>query len=634
MKKILLLTILFVFASACFSQNTILNYAAGSIADSLKENANTVLRLDEATLEVLSPSKYDLKVHEVATVLNAEGDFHLHQRFYYDKFSSVSDVAITVYNTLGLPVKKYSKKDFTTRAAFDGFSLATDDKLMELDLIAPEYPYTIDIQYEQKVNSYIELPDWVLNTRNTSTEVFRYTVTVPSELGIRYRFFNFKQLPTVDSANNKKVYTWQVRNAKAKKIQQGGFKTGSYDARVEIAPNVFEYDDHPGNFSSWNNFGKWSFPLYQETNPFTENRKNEIKALVANYKTPEEKIRVLYDYLKSNVRYVSIQFGIGGFKPFAVSYVDEKKYGDCKALTNYMRYLLATVDIKSYPALINAGNGQPPIDPDFPVNAFNHVILCVPNQPDTIWLECTSQDNEMGFLGTFTENKNALVLTENGGVLTKTPSSKAENNILSTRTDIFLDDEGGAKSYSRLYSTGEIADLFHHIKKQDEDEQKQIFVDYLHYKPGDDFEMKFLNDSLHGAVYQLSLSFGKLYSFKAGNKYFLPQRINQVVYDELKNEPREVEYLFDYPYQKIDSTVFHLPKSFTSEELPSESEINNQFVYYKKQIIPDLQNGRLTLVTELYLKKHIIPANQYKIVFDSFSKVKENEEQNLVLKKL
>ena len=64
--------------------------------------------------------------------------------------------------------------------------------------------------------------------------------------------------------------------------------------------------------------------------------------------------------------------------PFPATFVDEKKYGDCKALSNYMRALLKAVDIPSYYALIRAGENEEPADFDFPHNNFNHAILCVP----------------------------------------------------------------------------------------------------------------------------------------------------------------------------------------------------------------------------------------------------------------
>ena len=70
-----------------------------------------------------------------------------------------------------------------------------------------------------------------------------------------------------------------------------------------------------------------------------------------------------------------------------------------------MKAALKAVGIKSYIALINAKYNSEPVDPSFPENGFDHVILCIPQPKDSIWLECTSNTTDFGVLGSFTENR-------------------------------------------------------------------------------------------------------------------------------------------------------------------------------------------------------------------------------------
>jgi hypothetical protein len=633
MKRALLLIGLIIFRFCGQSQDINLNYSSAAIADSLKKNAHTVVRLDEGILNIISPSKYAYKVHEVYTILNAEGAFHLRHRLYFDKLRSIDHVSIKIYNKFGLLTKKHSKKDYSVTAAYDGISLATDDKIMELNMIAPSYPCTIDIEYEQYINGYIDLPDWYLNTDNTSTEIFRYSVTVPASLDIRYNSVNFDLVPVTQLANEKKTYIWEVKNITAKKFQDHGYPAALYYPRIEIAPNRFEYDDYPGTFSTWSDFAKWNYSLYHDKSPFSERRKNEIRTLTAGSSSVRESVRILYDYLQSNMRYVSLQFGIGGYKPFAVKYVDEKKYGDCKALSNYMRYLLDAVGIKSYPVLINAGYNAVPIDPIFPKTSFNHVILCVPNKADTIWLECTSNDKEAGFLGSFTEERLGLLLTEDGGSIIKTPDSRYESNLLSSCSEIFLDEEGGAKTQTRFYATGDIAFEFGQIKNLEPADMKQALTSYMNYRSAEVFETSEYKDSSHGRVFSINFGFDKLYAFKAGSKFFFPQKLNKNFQEVLKDEKREFDYVFEYPYYKADTTVFYLPKNFTADELPVQTEMSNKLASYKKEVISD-PSGRVKIISSLILKKRIVSADQYKQLLDFFARVHEYEDQNLVLKKM
>ena len=114
---------------------------------------------------------------------------------------------------------------------------------------------------------------------------------------------------------------------------------------------------------------------------------------------------------------VSIQLAIGDFRTFPADFVHEKKYGDCKGLSNYMETCLKAIDIKNYSSGINEGQDKSAVAPSLPQDAFNHQVLCVPLVNDTVWLECTSNYNDFGHHGNFTENRHALLLTEQAGIL-------------------------------------------------------------------------------------------------------------------------------------------------------------------------------------------------------------------------
>ena len=627
MKRVAFNVVLVLLCSFCSSQS-LTSFSALTIADSLKNGAHTVYHLDEGHLEIISPSKYVFKVHQIATILNPEGNFRLRHVLSFDKFRVVSEVSIKIYNSLGLLVKKYSKKDFEVEAAFDGISLATDDKLMKLITPLPAYPATIEIEYLYKVNSYIELPDWYLNNYKTGVELFRYTVIVPEELDIRHRSLKLNIEPTISIIDKKKTYTWEQKNIKPLSVQE---QVAAFP-KIEIAPNAFEYDGYYGTFKSWSDFGKWNYSLYQEKTPFSEQRIREIRGLVEGLTDDKQKIEVLYGQLKKSMRYVSIQFGIGGFKPFPVKFVDEKKYGDCKALTNYMRYMLNVVGIKSYPALVNAGKDLLPIDSEFPSSSFNHVILCVPLQKDTVWLECTSNSNEAGFLGNFTEDKNALLLTEDGGMVIQTPRGRPGNNQHITSTHINLTEDGGADATIKLFATGDMTDAYREMKRTEGNEQQEIAFSHLNYKQANDFAFSFEKDSSGGQIYRLDLVYDKLYSFKAGDKWFYPLQLKKLVDGLLKKEKAQ-HHLFDQVFVKTDTTVFHLPKGFTVDELPQSQELKNENAFFKRSVI-QLSDSKIKITTTLRLEKRIIPANEYSSLVKFLTWVEELESQSLILKKM
>jgi hypothetical protein len=636
MKKIFCACFCFSLLLNASSQEKIFTYAAISIPDSLKKEVNAVIRVDESVLDIQSPSKYSFKVHKVVTVLNSEANNHFNHVFSFDKFNKIENIEISLYNKLGLLLKKYNKKDFNIQSAYDGVSLVTDDKLMHLSTPIPEYPCTVEVKYQKNATGYIELPDRQIGTAAHATELFRYTVKVPADIDIRYRPVNMQIAPEIETENKTKIYTWEAKNIRVDGKENNGYETGDVSPFIEVAPNLFEYDGYKGAFKGWKEFGKWCYDLFEDKKPFTDQRIAERKSLAENRHDVPGKVDTLYKYLQKTMRYVSIQLGIGGFKPFAVKFVDEKKYGDCKALTNYMRSMLAVAGIKSYPALINAGYNKFPADPGFPADPFNHVILCVPNGTDTIWLECTSNSssyiNKTGFLGSFTENKNALLLTEEGGVLVKTPSSKPENNQIISHTEVFLQEDGGSKTRSRLYATGDLSHLFQYLKPQDRDKQKELIIKSLEYKQPDELSFINVTDSADGFVTTLDAVYDKLYEFKAGNKYFFPQTLYKINQETLvNNKERKTPYIFEAPYQKRDTTIFYLPKGFGMDKVPEKKEISDEFLSYQRSVFYNKENKTLQVITALTLKKNIIPARSFAKLADSFAAINKEDAAKLIM---
>ena len=94
---------------------------------------------------------------------------------------------------------------------------------------------------------------------------------------------------------------------------------------ILLAPKYFELDKYPGDLTSWKNFGVWYNLLLNGVDTLPDQRKHFYQDMVKNDKTDEEKEKVLYSYLQNNFRYVSIQLGIGGFKPLGADFTDMKK---------------------------------------------------------------------------------------------------------------------------------------------------------------------------------------------------------------------------------------------------------------------------------------------------------------------
>ena len=621
------------FSTGSFAQAPadLVRYAALTIPDSLRKGADAVFRLDEESIEILSPSRFNMTSHQIITLLNKDAAGFLHQQYAFDKFDKIDDIEVKLYNALGMEIKKFKKKDFETVAYNDYMSLHTDDKLMRLYVPSADYPCTIEVTYTRKVTSYIGLPASVIQTPDRSVENFSYQIKVPKDLDIHYKTGNTQLKPVVTKTADAITYQWKTQNLKAIRSEKNSWKSYVNYPHIQVAPGKFEYDGTKGSSNTWKEFGQWAWPLYEDPTPFTAPRLEEIKKMIASVTDPREKIRVLYRYMQKNNRYVSIQLGIGGFKPFAVSFVDDKKYGDCKALTNYMRYLLKVADINSYPALINAEYNNPPVDPAFAANRFNHVILCVPLQQDTVWLECTSNTREMNDLGSFTENKYALLLLPEGGKLVATPKSKSSQNKLITRSEIKVNKDGEAEMTANITCSGNFYEYFHYAQQLEREDLKRFLVQYLEYKSPEDFKFEEL-PSTGNKQFRIDFVYDQVYDFKAGNKFFFRPRMYNICDEDIKPDSnRTKDFIFEFPYEKTDTTVYILPDGFTVEGLPPVKELDTQYGYYRKECIKNTSGNGITIISQLNLKKHIIPAKEYRALADFFQSVNKTDGARLVV---
>jgi hypothetical protein len=611
-------------------------YIKDSIPAALLVKSNSVKRYSKDELIVTDESHAVYKHKEIITVFNQEAEDQLRFGEYTDSFEKLDDVQIILYNKLGIPGKIARKKDLRSNAVgadlmndamyyYTGFSVAPD-----------EFPVTIEISYTTKYTGLLTYPSFNIVSPQQSVEQAYYTTTVPKELGLRFKNQYTDIKPVITEDNNKITYNWEVKNIAAMPGEPGGVRWESRYPKVWIAPNKFKMNDYAGDMTSWSNFGKWDASLCEKANDLSPQAKARLNEMVAGAKNDNEKISILYNYLQDNFRYVSIQLGIGGFKPFPASFTDQKKYGDCKGLSNYMHSCLAAVGIKSYMALINAHFNAEPVDPGFPINRFNHMILCVPLQKDTVWLECTSTTNACGELGSFTENRNALLLTESGGVLVKTPASKSSANKLLVNNIVTLSENGtGGKMNSVVTTTGDFrSDFIQALQNTTADEQKSYLLNTLELPSPDEFECVMPSDiKQQNLICSINSSFEKIAAFKSGSKVFLNRQMQKTLtftMPEITN--RTQDYYFQFPFRKTNTTVYILPQGFTIEHLPDPAIFACKYGMYTSKCEYDESKRTITSVATMELNQYKIPPADYVETNSFLKRIVGDGSQKIIVK--
>lgn len=626
MKKIILPIIVLFAMQAGFSQNI---FQASTIPANLLANAHSVKREEKISFKVKSIDEAVLSVHQVFTILDEGGEDKLFFMEYSDKFQELSDAEIKVYDSNGKQLNKYKKREMVSQAIGEG--LVADAMAWYFRVTAQSFPFTVQYDYEIKYNGTMNYPDFEIQEPGEAVENASFIATVPADLDLRFKMQNTQLAPAISAEGKNKIYDWEAKNLLPIKFEEGAAKYKNRYPRVLLSPNKFSLDGKEGDMTSWKNFGGWLNTLYTGLDQLPEERSAFFRNMVRDASNDRQKAAIIYDYLQKNFRYVSIQLGIGGYRPFSAEFTDKKKYGDCKALSNYMKAALEAVGINSYVAIINAEYNSEPVDASFPSNRFNHVIVCIPGK-DTTWLECTSTTEDFGVLGTFTENRNALLITREGGVLVPTPKSRSSENKFISTSSINIEEEGSGKLDASIVTTGENKQLLMDVLSEKEDEKKTFLVHYMGYKQPENYLMKKTADSVFQV--KIAMELEKVPEFQAGTKMFLAPRSYRLTNASLaQKEPRTLDYYFRYPYEKTDTTVYHLPADYTVEALPKPRDIVLDLYSFKTSYTYDEKENAVITTASLTLKQNRIPASKYAQTQKFFSDVNEEYTDKIVIKK-
>jgi len=609
-------------------------YPVSKIAPELKEKAHAVVRLHQTTFTVKNPGEATHKVRYAVTLLDEHARNHAFLEVHYNKqLGRVNYIEGTLYDAEGKAVERIRKSDIQDVSAVSDFSLFEDSRVKLAKFKHTLYPCTVEFEYEETTNNLLFYPRWFPQEGlNVAVEEASFQVLMPPGLDLRYAQKNLPDAKAeVQTTPAGKSYAWTVKNVPALEKEPFSPPYSEWLPVVYTGPVEFEMGGIRGSMNTWEGLGKWDYELNANRDVLPEDARQQVVQLTAGVKDPVEKVRKVYEYLQSRTRYVSIQLGVGGWQTFEAKTVVEKGYGDCKALTNYTKSLLKAAGIDAYAALVMAGENAPPTPVDFPSSHFNHVILCVPMPKDTIWLECTSQTEAFGYMGSFTGNRYALLATPEGGKLVKTPAYKATDNLQKRKVDVTLDANGDGLVEATTVYTGLQQDDISHIASSyaPEDQKKwlykQISIPSFEINK---FSLAWEKSRIPEVTEKLSLTVRKCAS-KSGTRVFLtPNLMSGWSQPPPAVENRKTEVVTPMDFIDTDTVVYHLPKGFGIEFVPEKVEFISRFGSYSASVTTG--NDRLIYTRRVNMQKGKYPATAYAELLEFYRKIVKADKMQVV----
>ncbi len=244
---------------------------------------------------------------------------------------------------------------------------------------------------------------------------------------------------------------------------------------------------HVSTYETWQEVAAWWWRLIEEQIRPSSSLVTVAHDLVEDI--PEEdvagRVAAIHNYVVTRTRYVGLEFGIHGYKPYRVDQVHDRRFGDCKDKASLMHALLGAVGIDSRMVILRMRrHGRVP---DFPASlaVFNHAILYVPELD--LWLDGTARFAGTGELPRQDQDAAVLVVDHQdpeSSAFGYAPVSGPDENTSVTRLMVDLEEDGTASAEGTFELKGTAAPSYRRAFRAEEDRLRLYEQSWARTHPG------------------------------------------------------------------------------------------------------------------------------------------------------
>lgn len=393
----------------------------------------------------LENNQYVLRHSGKVTIYNVRGEPYGNIVIAEHSSEKLEHVTIRVVDAAGKELFVRKKGNLERICGYGSYDVYKDICYYESSIDVAQFPFSVIFEYEKKGKALFLWPAATVQ-RGIPVENVSYFVEGRDRAPFRYRLTGLDR-DSVPIATDTS-FEWKLENIPA--YTEPDYAAYGYGepARLVFVPEKFKYGGSQFEGDSWADIARWYHELAKDkySAPEAAISTREIEDTTAF-------IKEAYDEVRSSVRYVSVQIGIGGWQPYEATKTYGRKYGDCKDMSTLLISLLRSRGIEAYPVLVLTRNRRA-MEGNFPSFGFNHVICCAIRGADTAWMDPTCNNCPFGEIGWQIEDIPVLVVSEDGGRMVHTPASRAEDNRLTIEADMAVTPDYLAGADLKITATG------------------------------------------------------------------------------------------------------------------------------------------------------------------------------------
>ena len=532
----------------------------------------------------------------------------------------------------------------------EGGELMNDVRYRVIHVPAVEPGSIIGYEYQTEEQPMILQDEWQFQDRIPVLDT-RYSLELPSGWSYESKWANYPESKPTQAGNNH----WQWTLSDVKRIR----KEEDMPAMKGVAGQMIVYFVPPGEnsanwFTSWKQMGDWYRSLIGNRADASPELKETVQKITAAKPTTLGKMQAIGQFVQSNVRYVAIELGIGGWQPHPAADVFSHRYGDCKDKTTITVSMLHEIGVEAYYILVNVNRGA--VTPDTPANAyaFNHAIVAIRlpdsvNDPSLVSVlqdpklgrllifDPTDELTPFGQLNSYTQAGYGLLVAPNGGDLIQLPTQLPSTNSVARTAKLTLDGNG--------VLVGDVNEVrIGHKAWVERGRLREATKDGDRIRPIENILSASLTNFqiTHASIQNLNQTdqpFGFTYSFmapnyakNAGGLLLVRPRVLGVTALSFATgkHPRQYPFEFSGVGLETDSFDIAIPAGYAVDELPDPADADYGFASYHSKTV--VEGGTIHYRRSYEIKRVTVPVEEADKV-KHFYQVVAGDERNMVVLK-
>ncbi len=421
-------------------------------------------------------------------------------------------------------------------------------------------------------------------------------------------YFNKPRLPNVEQSRTERgdqvVYRFRARDVKKVESEPGmpGF--------TEVAAYV-----HVSTYQSWQDVATWYWGLVREQLTVDETIKRAVAEAVKGISDERARIRAVYDLVVKKTRYVGLEFGIHGYKPYRVSQVFARKFGDCKDKASLLVAMLKEIHVPATLVLARTRHGGDLDESPASLAPFDHAIAYVPKYD--LYLDGTAEFSGSDELPAQDQDIPVLQVTDPAtggpGKLARTPVSAPTRNRVTREVKVALDPSGSARVDVKMSVAGEAAHEWRsHYQTPGERRERFEKAENASHPGAKVTRVDFPSiDDLERPVEVSSELEVPTWARPLGGDLTMPAlgREGELARSYARLSERQHDLILGYPWEQEERVRIALPKGYTPKRLPEAKRIETPFGTFALTV--ERHGQEVDLTTALKVSRHRIKRGEY-----------------------